>query len=237
MQLRFTMLRRWSLTLFILISIVCSLSAQTASDEIQPDRPDHSEGTSILAPRHFQIEWGTGISSDQHNMGLMLRYGLTPDWEIRLESLLQHPHREAIQLTDLTLSSKLALFSGEDWVPAMTLIGSLNYTPQESPSRLTEDLLLALEKELTSDLTLTCNIGSSEGMHRLLVTTELGYNFTDRLASFIEYYGNFGPTEHGCDLGLSYAVTPNFVIDLSAGRTFALQGAVNYATIGASYRL
>lgn len=74
-------------------------------------------------------------------------------------------------------------------------------------------------------------------MQHLLLTTELGYAFNERFSSFIEYYGNFSPIEHGCDLGLSYSVTPNFIIDLSAGQTFATQGGINYASLGASYRL
>ncbi|MBF1316702.1 MAG: hypothetical protein HXN03_02575, partial [Porphyromonadaceae bacterium] len=56
-------------------------------------------------------------------------------------------------------------------------------------------------------------------------------------SSFVEYYGVFGPAEHGCDLGLSYAVTKDFLIDLSCGRTFFASGAVNYASLGATYRL
>ena len=237
MQLLFASLRRWSLFLIAITGISCSLSAQTHIDEIQPDRPDHSEGTSVLAPRHFQVEWGTGLTSAGHNMGLMLRYGLLPDWELRLEGLLQRPYHSGLQLTDLTLSSKLSLFSGEGWIPAMTLVGYLNYAPQEIPHRLTGDLLLALEQELTSDLTFTCNVGSSEGMQHLLLTAELGYAFNEHVSSFIEYYGSFSPTGHGCDLGISYALTQRLLLDLSCGRTFAPTGALNYATIGASYRL
>lgn len=237
MSLRFTTLRRWSLALLAVIVLGSPLAGQTHSDELQPDRPDHSEGTSILAPRRFQVEWGAGLTSIGHNVGLMLRYGLIPDLELRIEGLLQHPHSKPTQLTDLTLSSKLSLFSGEGWIPAMTLVGYLNYAPQEMTHRLTGDLLLALEQELTSDLTLTCNVGSSDGMQRLLLTAELGYALNERFSSFIEYYGNFSPTEHGCDLGISYAVTPSFIIDLSAGRTFAAQRGINYASLGASYRL
>lgn len=237
MSLRFTTLRRWSLALLTITYLGSTLAAQTHIDELQPDRPDHSEGTNILAPRHFQVEWGAGITSIGHNMGLMLRYGLIPDWELRLEGILQHPHREAIQLTDLTLSSKLALFSGAGWIPSITLVGYLNHAPQETTHRLTGDLLLAFEQELTSDLTLTCNIGSSEGMQRLLLTAELGYAFNERFSSFIEYYGSLSPTEHGCDLGISYALTQRLLLDLSCGRTFAPTGVLNYASIGASYRL
>ena len=237
MSLRFTTLRRWSLALLAVIVLGSPLAGQTHNDELQPDRPDHSEGTSVLAPHLFQVEWGAGITSIGHNLGLMLRYGIIPDLELRLEGLLQRPHREAIQLTDLTLSSKLALFSGEGWIPSMTLVGYLNYAPQEMPRRLAGDLLLALEQELTSDLTFTCNVGSSEGMRRLLLTAELGYAFNERFSSFIEYYGSFSPTEHGCDLGISYALTQRLLLDLSCGRTFAPTGALNYAAMGASYRL
>ncbi len=237
MSLRFTTLRRWSLALLAITCLGSTLAAQTHIDELQPDRPDHSEGTSVLAPRRFQVEWGAGITSVGHNVGLMLRYGLIPDLELRIEGLLQRPYHSVLQLTDLTLSSKLSLFSGEGWIPSMTLVGYLNYAPQEIPHRLTGDLLLALEQELTSDLTFTCNVGSSDGMQRLLLTAELGYAFNERVSSFIEYYGNFSPTEHGCDLGISYALTQRLLLDLSCGRTFAPTGALNYATIGASYRL
>ena len=46
----------------------------------------------------------------------------------------------------------------------MTLVGYLNYAPQEEVRRVTGDLTLALEQELVSGLSLTCNIGSAEGM-------------------------------------------------------------------------
>ena len=181
MRYLYTSLRRWSLSLLTCSLLASSLSAQTDND-VQPDRPDHSEGTSVLRPRSLQIEWGIGASSGHHSMGLMLRYGLVPDLELRLEGLLQRPHRGAVQVSDLTLSSKLALFSGDGWIPAMTLVGYLNYAPHEETRRV-------------------------------------------------------GPTEHGCDLGLSYAVTKDFLVDLSCGRTFFASGAVNYASLGATYRL
>ena len=147
MRYLYTSLRRWSLSLLTCSLLAGSLSAQT-DNEVQPDRPDQSEGTSVLSPRSLQIEWGIGASSGYHNMGLMLRYGLVPDLELRLEGLLQRPHRGAIQVSDLTLSSKLALFSGDGWIPAMTLVGYLNYAPQEEARRVTGDLTLALEQEL-----------------------------------------------------------------------------------------
>ena len=147
MRYLYQSLRRWSLSLLTCSLLAGSLSAQT-DNEVQPDRPDHSEGTSVLSPRSLQIEWGIGASSGYHNMGLMLRYGLVPDLELRLEGLLQRPHRGAVQVSDLTLSSKLALFSGDGWIPAMTLVGYLNYAPQEEARRVTGDLTLALEQEL-----------------------------------------------------------------------------------------
>lgn len=236
MRLHSSLLRRWSLTLIAITGMTCALSAQT-DDRMQVDRPDQSQGTSVLAPRRLQVEWGVGGDSGAHNMELMLRYGLIPDLELRLGGQLERPHHGAVQFSTLTFSSKLSLFSGEGWIPAMALVGDLNYAPQEERRRLTGDLTLAFEQELTSGFSLTYNIGSAEGMRRLAVTAELGYDFSDRLSSFVEYYGIFGPAVHGCDLGLSYALTKDLLIDLSCGRTYYHSGGVSYAALGASFRL
>ena len=190
MRLHSSLLRRWSLTLIAITGVTCALSAQTDDDRMQVDRPDQSQGTSVLAPRRLQLEWGVGGDSGA---------------QLRLGGQLERPHHGAVQFSTLTFSSKLSLFSGEGWIPAMALVGDLNYTPQEERRRLTGDLTLAFEQELTSGFYLTYNIGSAEGMRRLAVTAELGYDFSDRLSSFVEYYGVFGPAVHGCDLGLSYA--------------------------------
>lgn len=64
--------------------MTCALSAQTDDDRMQVDRPDQSQGTSVLTPRRLQVEWGVGGDSGAHNMELMLRYGLIPDLELRL---------------------------------------------------------------------------------------------------------------------------------------------------------
>lgn len=237
MRLHSSLLRRWSLTLIAITGMTCALSAQTDGDRMQVDRPDHSQGTSVLSPRSLQVEWGVGGDSGAHNMDLMLRYGLIPDLELRLGGQFLRPHHGAVQFSTLTLSSKLALFSGEGWIPAMTLVGDLNYAPQEEERRLTGDLTLAFEQELISGLSLTYNIGSAEGMRRLALTAELGYDFSDRLSSFVEYYGVLGPAEHGWDLGLSYALTKDLLIDLSCGRTYYQSGGVSYAALGASVRL
>nr|WP_314601633.1 hypothetical protein [uncultured Porphyromonas sp.] len=46
--------------------MTCALSAQTDGDRMQVDRPDHSQGTSVLTPRRLQVEWGVGGDSGEH---------------------------------------------------------------------------------------------------------------------------------------------------------------------------
>jgi len=89
MRLHSSLLRRWSLTLIAITGVTCALSAQTDDDRMQVDRPDQSQGTSVLTPRRLQVEWGVGGDSGAHNMELMLRYGLIPDLELRLGGQLR----------------------------------------------------------------------------------------------------------------------------------------------------
>ena len=121
MNIRYAM--RWLSTIVLGCITLVELNAQQ-SERIDPDRPDQSEGVGILPPRHLQVEWGFGIASGRRlTSELMLRYGLVKDWELRLEGATNHVRGGQWTFDDVTLSSKLGLFSGERWIPKMTLVG------------------------------------------------------------------------------------------------------------------
>lgn len=221
-----------------LLELSSPLYAQTEGGYLQPDRPDQSEGVGIIAPRRFQMEWGIGTSTRGQSLGLMLRYGLVKDWELRLEGLWRHELGLRPQLTALGLSSKLSLFSGDGWIPAMTLVGYLYYNPDDARS-ITGDLCLALEEPLTEDLSLIANVASADGMRHLFLTGELSYNINERLSCFGEYFGSFTPASppvHGMDAGLAYNLSETFQLDLSGGRTYTPGGALNYIAFGGTWK-
>jgi len=76
----------------LLCLIVCS-TAQ-AKEPIATDRPDFVESSDIVGRGRFQIKTsiaferdkGTGYSSRVHSTPTLLRWGVSEDWELRLES-------------------------------------------------------------------------------------------------------------------------------------------------------
>ena len=169
----------------------------------------------------------------------MLRYGLVKDWELRLEGATNHVRGGQWTFDDVTLSSKLGLFSGERWIPKMTLVGYLNYSWAET-KKWTPDLCLAFENELTRDIALVYNVASRDGFRSALLTAELYCNLIGDLNGFIEYYGTFTSSSspvHGMDFGLNYAISRKVQLDASCGRTFLPQGGLSYASLGASILL
>lgn len=240
MQHRFTRrLSKFFGLLLFLSAFPLSASAQMEEGYLQPDRPDQSEGVAIVAPRELLFEWGGGYSTQGASLGGMLRYGVVKDLELRLEALGRREPASHLQLTSVTLSSKLGLFSGDGWIPAMTLVGYLNYDPEDE-RHVFGDLCLALEQELTDGLTLVANVASAEGMRRLFLTGELSYNINERLGCFGEYYVSLASGTRaipGVDLGLAYSLSKDVQIDLSVGRTYGPSGKVDYMALGGSLRL
>ena len=237
MKIRYTM--RWLSAIVLGCITMMGLNAQQ-SERIDPDRPDQSEGVGVLQPRHLQVEWGVGVASGRRlTSELMLRYGLVKDWELRLEGATNHVRGEHWTFNDMTLSSKLGLFSGERWIPKMTLVGYLNYSWTDT-KKWTPDLCLAFENELTRDIALVYNVASRDGFRSALLTAELYCNLIGDLNGFIEYYGTFKSSSspiHGMDFGLNYAISRKVQLDASCGRTFLPQGGLSYASLGASILL
>ena len=229
--------------LLILVLLPLSLErgyAQTFEDYLQPDRPEQSEGVGITAPGRLQVEWGIGASSHAKMAGLMLRYGIIQDLEMRLEGIMRKRGGDTPRFTNLNLSSKLNLFSGEGLIPAMTLVGYLCYAPDFQSRPVTSDLCLAFENAITSQLALTYNLASSDGMRGLFVVTELSYTPSKRWNCFVECYGNFRTyyhPEHGADIGMRYTLSPSLELELCYGRTHSSYDPISYASLGGTWRL
>ena len=62
-----------------------NLAIAQNDETINTDRPDQSKGVYTLPKGQFQIENGYVFSKEDSSANLMLRYGLIPNTEIRLE--------------------------------------------------------------------------------------------------------------------------------------------------------
>lgn len=225
----------------LLVGSAQRLSAQTDSGQgyISSDRPDQSEGATIMAPRKIQFEWGGTYRKAGTNLSLMARYGIIKDWEVRLEGVTERLSKDGLKMDEVSLSSKLGLLSEEKWLPAMSLIGYLHYAPR-GDREITSDLTLALEKGLNEHFGLASNIGSSEGFQKVFITGEVTYQPSERIGTFVEYYGSFASGSipvQGFDLGVSYGFSRSFSLDLSYGVTYTSGQTEHYASLGGSIRL
>lgn len=230
---------RRSVCILLLSGLPTVAYAQVESEGLEPDRPDQSEGVTVLKPKQWQIEWGVARAGEQNSYGLMLRYGLLKDWELRLEGVgVQSGIRSSLSLDGINLSSKLALFSGDAWVPAMTLVAYLNYSVGVSRN-WNGDLCLAFSNDLSERLSLDYNVASTEGFQRILVTGELNYDLAAAWSCYAEYYGRYRrgtQAEHGMDFGLCYMWRRDLSLDLSLGRSWTYSGRVDYLSLGGAIR-
>jgi len=80
------------LAVLALLALASPLAAEEASgtpEPINPDRPDFTNGPSLVIPHHLQLETGytytrTGSEKAQSLGEILLRYALDDRWEARL---------------------------------------------------------------------------------------------------------------------------------------------------------
>ena len=220
----------------LLLCLCCSSLAIAQSDEtINTDRPDQSEGVYTLPKGQFQIENGYVFSKEDSSANLMLRYGLIPNTEIRLEGDfdLRTP-----DFSSTTFSVKQRLYESEQrFIPSLGLIGYGQYSKTDAKA-YTFDACLAFESSLTDALSLAYCASSSGQFENLDVTAQINYAPNNKFWTFVEYYASYNGTrapEHNINAGIAYLLKPNFQIDLSGGRTLWQPEAQYFVGVGIGY--
>ena len=218
------------------LCLFCSSLAMAQNDEnINTDRPDQSEGVYTLPKGQFQIENGYVFSKEDSSANLMLRYGLIPNTEIRLEGDfdLRTP-----DFSSTTFSVKQRLYESEQrFIPSVGLIGYGQYSKTDAKA-YTFDACLAFESSLTDALSLAYCASSSGQFENLDVTAQINYAPNNKFWTFVEYYASYNGTrapEHNINAGIAYLLKPNFQIALSGGRTLWQPEAQYFVGVGIGY--
>lgn len=223
---------------FLLLLFICPLLYGQKEGVINPDRPDQSEGVYVLPRGQFQIEDGFTCQPGVLAQNLMLRCGLLSSTEIRLSSDIEKS-AQGILVDNIVLSAKQRLIEAQGWIPALTLVGYLACDLQAG-AELSPDLLASFEYELgRSDWAFDSNIGVNNRFRNGIVTAQLNGPVVGRLSAFAEYYALLSKDEvpsHNLDVGLMYTLSPNFQIDLAAGRGLK-SDADCFLTFGFAYRI
>jgi hypothetical protein len=233
-------------------------------DPIVADRPDFTEGTSILDTGHFQLEGGYTFTrlgeEESHTFGeLLLRYGFSQRIELRLEAgsydrIETDGAGERISgFEDPGIGLKLRLTDAATWIPGQPAVAVVAGTSVPvGDEELTSDAwepsaVLAFDWELFDLIGLGANLGAAaldgeDGRFtQVYWSASGGYGLTERLSGYLEYYGisedeEGGPSLHYLDAGLTYLIHNDLQVDIRVGRGLNGEDPDDYIGVGAAVR-
>lgn len=234
-------------TLITLILFSSEIFAQ-ATEPINTDRPDQSDGTYILPKNNYQSETGLlyGKAGSAYLINnIMIRYGVADKTELRL--LIDHGIDDAAYgIMPVGISVKHNLISQKGYRPEITAVGyvRLSFTATEKyrTKNLPASFLLAFQNDLSGKFSVGYNAGvltDGEGSFNELATASFGYILSERISVFTEYFSQFArqsKPEHNIDLGMLFLVKKTLQVDLALGSSLLRADKNQFLTTGISYR-
>lgn len=226
--------------LFIFSLFISANSAIAQVESINTDRPDQSDGVYTIPKNTFQLENGITVAKQKVINNLMLRYGLTPSTEIRL-LLDVGKEFENKGLLPISLSFKQRIIEQKEIIPTMTLVGYVAFEQLASKdfkgNKLPFEIKMAFENEINDKFSIGYNLGTSNQFKNLNLSAALGYNITDKISTFVEYFSTLSKNgnEHNIDTGIMYVINPKLQIDIAYAQP--IYGLENkpFGTIGIAY--
>lgn len=213
-------------------------------DPLVTDRPDFTESTSTVPLGHFQVEGGTTLSRvedvDSTTFGeLLVRIGTGERWETRVGlgsyARVETPLDEVSGFEDPFVGIKLRftedpgdLAPGQ---PAASLIVSTSIPAGDeglTDDEWVPDAKLALAWELTPRFSLSSNLNyayavdGDDRLHQLGATLSGSLSLTDRVGSYLEWYGfseetRDGPSTHYVNGGVTFLINNDLQVDARIG--------------------
>ena len=232
-------------------------------DPLVPDRPDFTEGTSIVPRGHFQLEGGATVGRiedvDTTTFGeLLVRIGAGERWEGRIGvssyNRVETPLDSVSGFDDPAIGLKVRFTdSAGDLAPGQPAAALVFETSIPGGDReLTADewvpaAILALDWELGLRFGLGANVGYSyaageeDRFHQLFASLSSGFAITDRVGSYLEWYGFLeesedGPSTHYVDGGVSFLINNDLQVDARVGTGLNDADPDWYVGVGAAVR-
>ena len=253
------------LLLFFVLCLAANAQKPNGSPEtIVTDRPDQTESPNLVPTGFFQIETGF-LYEEMENPNFqeknltynttLFRYGLLNNLELRLgfdcskteTSLKNNPKNEVSNgMSPLYVGFKIGVAEEKGMLPTIGFLGGavLPFTAAEGfrPAHTGGEFRFAFAHTLGDKWGLSYNAGISwngnDPTASYLYSMVLGYSFTEKLSVFAEIYGDFPEGEkaqHLADTGLTYLISKNFQLDISAGTGLSTDQNF-FIGIGAGFR-
>ncbi len=255
--------------LSILVAAFSALSVpvhcQTdGEDPLVTDRPDFTESAEAVAVKRVQLEFGWTFERsgdvETHTVGeLLARVGVRENVELRVgvNSYVDvtAPGGDLSGPEEAFLGVKVKLVEGEETcgfgIPHVAVLAGASLpigSDDISADGSEPEAVLALAWDLSERYSLGSNLGvanlngETDRFTRLQGSLALGIGLTDRLGTFVEYFGfssmeKDGPGASFIDGGFTYLVNDDFQLDLRAGLGLNDPEPEYFVGAGASLRL
>jgi outer membrane putative beta-barrel porin/alpha-amylase len=224
---------------------------------IQTDRPSETESPYIVPKKHLQVESGFNFERVNHDSTAWLypstvwRLGVNENVELRLITELtteKYKLNKASGFNPVMVGIKVKLAKEKGLLPLTSFIGHISI-PGLAGKDLKEtfpapEFRFAMQHTLSKKFKLNYNLGAEwngeDGEPTFVYTISTNYSISDKLNSFVEFYG-FAPqketADHRFDAGLSMLLKSNLQIDLSGGVGITRNAPDYYTSLGVSFRL
>ena len=223
-----------------------------AEDEIATDRPDFVESSNVVGKGRFQIETSfatdrnkaDGIKDKAYATPTLLRYGVSDDWEVRLETdgriratttdIASGTRSTESGYGDVSLGVKWHIADESGASPSMGVLAHVDLDTGSAPFRAQGkggSLRLAAEWEFADDWSLGVMPGlawlpnDNGDRHTTgIFGVVLGKGWTDQLRTFVEYSdekiarARDGGTISTLDAGVAYLLTKTVQLDTALSR-------------------
>jgi hypothetical protein len=242
------------LGLFLFLAIEAKAQQK---EPIEADRPDQTETPAIVPRGMFQIE--TGFTYEKSNSStnsyalpsVLWKYGVNDNFELRLitEYVLERASfSETSGFSPVLIGCKIKISEEKGILPKTSFIGHVALPNLASTKYKTDfyapQFRFTMQHSLSEKLSLSYNLGSEwngfTAEPTFIYTLSTGYSFSETLGGYLEFFG-FAPqnnkAEHNFDGGLTYLISNNFMVDLSAGAGITNNAPDYYVSAGCSLRL
>lgn len=213
-----------------------------ADTSVPADRPGFGDNATLVPQGHFVGEAGYRFDDNQgggttHTVpDVLLRTGINPNLELRLGLggyVINAPGHDGP--ANMFVGAKVRLVDEGRYTPVISVIPEVSLPTGDddvASAKASPNLRFAWGKALTETFALSGNLNFSEvidddGDYNLETAASLsgGFSLTNRLSSYVEYYGIFpngdqrrtGRDTHAINGGFAFLATPKTQFDIYAG--------------------
>ena len=234
-----------------------SLTILAQTEPIQADRPDQTETPFIVLKGMFQVETGfkfqknDEISNSNSLPSVLWKYGVNENFELRLitEFVSEKINDEKSSgFTPILVGIKIKLCEEKGIFPKTSFIGHIGL-PNTASSKYKTDYVapefrFTMQHTLSDKLSLGYNLGCEwDGMTpetSFVYTVTTGYSINNMISCYLELFGfatEKDKANHNFDVGFTYLINNNFLVDLSSGVGITDNAPDHYLALGCSFRI